>query len=1123
MILVEDDLIHSFLAKPTIFICGQKESLTKHTIHELLILKLQKPLEHLYFVQPNEEVLNMLKFENSEDNYSIVEDIDQIQQIAKFNIIACGFSADSKVLFDIVKGHRKKVLIFFNRLGIFRNTWDRLTGEIHIKEHGFDDFINERTHRNPLYEESLHESQWNESDFFFTNRGKQLNQYRDFKADIRKRCCKIVGLKGMGKRTFIRKMKISGLSNTVSHFCINSDDDISYILKPLLERFGVVYKESKIPTSLHPYRVDPILRKLFVAFDQQENATLLFLNMDILFDKKRREFHDSNIAFFFKHLLSRASYKGNKVYVTSEHNLTFRDVKPNLIQKIYIDAMTGEYIKYILEHEFGKRNAADYATGIMRYDDKTVDQLIGGYPPIAHVFVDVCEEYSPDDVISGGFAYPIFIKRKKTELQEYIKLSSEETSILGFLSLFRKDFTINAAKTFNADIEELLEHLHQRMFVEKERHQTYTSYYVTGLIQDYVLSVTSEAEKKKNHNLIADYYWEQAESQNIQTYQQIESYRLALYHYEQANNLERRDLLIKRFSGIFINRAYRLYQAEKIEEAWQIYSIVYNRGHIADPKHLNIYAVCNALLNKEGTQKVFEHATKTFPKNSFLKLSYANYLFNQDSYDKAEKLCIEAKKVHNDNYVVDNIRAKIMDKKGDHAGALQLLRNQISNFKRKENLNEGERKALLTNYITYFSLIGYFEELQFTIEKTREWLKADGVYPEDFDQSFLMPFPLTVSDKIKSVFQKAIRHKQAQKPLFVNYSEFLRLQGDLQEASEIEKEGLKRGRWRYNWSTTENIIASETLTLLHEHTSTRNRPVDSKERIDIKSPGNASRVSLGKKNLNDSLEAAQYSQTPMQLPSKKITPRTTRVTQPLHQAQICQRIRLCENKINDAQVTVDSALGIDSNHYAPLYAKCNLLRRIEDLKTLKNIVRRCYEKGTEGKLASETAGEDSPVLSLDISKLIDRVGTEKNASIKGQLLEKLICTLFREVRGFEINERVLTKTEEIDIVILNKSDKDPWRKESPVMLVECKNWSSRCGKNELVLFKEKILNRKGRASIGFFISWNGFAKTFAKEDLRSSHCDILVVPVTGEQIIQAVAQSSFQQSIEEWWLTAISS
>ena len=148
MILLEDDLIHGFLAKPTIFICGQEESLTKHTIQELLILKLQKPLEQLYFVQPNEEVLNILKFETSEDNYSIVEGIDQIQQIAKFNIIACGFSVNSKVLFDIVKAHRKRVLIFFNRLGIFRNTWNRLTGEIHIKEHDFDDFINERTHRN---------------------------------------------------------------------------------------------------------------------------------------------------------------------------------------------------------------------------------------------------------------------------------------------------------------------------------------------------------------------------------------------------------------------------------------------------------------------------------------------------------------------------------------------------------------------------------------------------------------------------------------------------------------------------------------------------------------------------------------------------------------------------------------------------------------------------------------------------------------------------------------------------------------------------------------------------------------------------------------------------------------
>jgi hypothetical protein len=159
---------------------------------------------------------------------------------------------------------------------------------------------------------------------------------------------------------------------------------------------------------------------------------------------------------------------------------------------------------------------------------------------------------------------------------------------------------------------------------------------------------------------------------------------------------------------------------------------------------------------------------------------------------------------------------------------------------------------------------------------------------------------------------------------------------------------------------------------------------------------------------------------------------------------------------------------------------------------------------------------------LNNNQLLEGVENELDSNKKGKLLEDLISRLFGSINGFEINDRVRTETEEIDILILNKSKESIWQKESPLVLIECKNWSSKCGKNELVLFKEKIKNRYGRAKIGFFISWNGFKETFDKESLRSSQDDIVVIPVTGRDIIEGMKTSDFGTVVEKWWMNMVS-
>lgn len=158
---------------------------------------------------------------------------------------------------------------------------------------------------------------------------------------------------------------------------------------------------------------------------------------------------------------------------------------------------------------------------------------------------------------------------------------------------------------------------------------------------------------------------------------------------------------------------------------------------------------------------------------------------------------------------------------------------------------------------------------------------------------------------------------------------------------------------------------------------------------------------------------------------------------------------------------------------------------------------------------------------LDHKSLIERLENEIDPNTKGRLLEELISSLFEKIDGFHINERVRTQTEEIDILIINKSKDAIWNKESPLILVECKNWSSKCGKNEIVLFKEKLKNRFGRAKVGFFISWNGFTDTFNKELLRSSKDDIIIIPLTGKEIKEGMQSTKFDSILENWWLNSI--
>ncbi|MEH1863516.1 MAG: hypothetical protein V7K69_00510 [Nostoc sp.] len=201
----------------------------------------------------------------------------------------------------------------------------------------------------------------------------------------------------------------------------------------------------------------------------------------------------------------------------------------------------------------------------------------------------------------------------------------------------------------------------------------------------------------------------------------------------------------------------------------------------------------------------------------------------------------------------------------------------------------------------------------------------------------------------------------------------------------------------------------------------------------------------------------------------------------------------------------------------------NLGKAYQCVKSLCQELEETAENAADeaSKRLSEIASRLSGWGSQNLDTLVDAVEKASSNDERGRSLEELVSRLFETIPGFIVKDRIRTATEEIDITVLNDSNDPRFKRESAILLAECKNWSDKCGKNEFVLFKEKIDNRSNRCSLGLLISWNGFKTTVTKKMLRGSREHTLVVPITGKDIRAAIRNNNFADVLASCWEKAI--
>ena len=142
----------------------------------------------------------------------------------------------------------------------------------------------------------------------------------------------------------------------------------------------------------------------------------------------------------------------------------------------------------------------------------------------------------------------------------------------------------------------------------------------------------------------------------------------------------------------------------------------------------------------------------------------------------------------------------------------------------------------------------------------------------------------------------------------------------------------------------------------------------------------------------------------------------------------------------------------------------------------------------------------APIVQATVQSHIDAGQNGANTAERGRALEDLVCYVYGLVPGVAIthrNELNVFETEEIDVALWNDGATDGFFFLPNIILVECKNWSTKVGSGELNWFDSKLRNRG--LTFGIFVTTLGITGDAA--DLTAAHAIIAAALREGRRLI----------------------
>ncbi|MBX9722709.1 MAG: restriction endonuclease [Candidatus Obscuribacterales bacterium] len=128
----------------------------------------------------------------------------------------------------------------------------------------------------------------------------------------------------------------------------------------------------------------------------------------------------------------------------------------------------------------------------------------------------------------------------------------------------------------------------------------------------------------------------------------------------------------------------------------------------------------------------------------------------------------------------------------------------------------------------------------------------------------------------------------------------------------------------------------------------------------------------------------------------------------------------------------------------------------------------------------------------------------KDSNKKGKLFEDVLVQLFQSNNELTVEkQRYDTEDQEIDIILKNNVSRPFWiQLNSPLIFVECKNWTSPVGAKECRDFEVKLLNQNAFTKLGFFIAANESTNEFKTALQRMSRGEKTIVLIEGKELVE---------------------
>lgn len=140
---------------------------------------------------------------------------------------------------------------------------------------------------------------------------------------------------------------------------------------------------------------------------------------------------------------------------------------------------------------------------------------------------------------------------------------------------------------------------------------------------------------------------------------------------------------------------------------------------------------------------------------------------------------------------------------------------------------------------------------------------------------------------------------------------------------------------------------------------------------------------------------------------------------------------------------------------------------------------------------------------LNLNETWKKTLSAKDKNEKGKLLEGFLSMLISRDENFLISEKDLkTESEELDIVVENIGSNPFFQQlNCPLIIFECKNWSSKVTASEVRNFAQKIQNRPRRlCNIGVLVTVSELTRDAAKELIGYRGKDFLMAIIDKDKI-----------------------